>query len=112
MTVSVFKQGDLHDIERFAAGLSEQEVLDIYLVRKDELCQQDRDLFERSYKRGRALGKAKAVEALFTQMSLGKDGVRGAMEYLTRTATDWPAQAAQNDDGISFGGFRIKVEKE
>lgn len=81
--------GDPLNIERLAAGLSKEEVLDCWAVTYDELDQNDQDLFNRSFKKGRALAKAKAVDSLFSQMN-SRDGVKGCLSYLTRVGDVWP----------------------
>ena len=103
---SIFREGDLRDVERLSAGLSREEVLDCYCVMEEELSQSDADLFNRAYRKGRAMAKAKAVDALFAQMITGKDGVKGALSYLTRLANEW-----ESDEEMSGSGGRVlKIE--
>jgi len=110
--MTVFNTNDHHDIERYASGLSKDEVLDIWCTTYEELGQQDQDYFDRSYKKGRALAKALAVESLFKNMQ-GKNGVAGPLAYLVRVGDEWPnvtpgtTPAGQLKNGE--GGFSFNV---
>jgi hypothetical protein len=90
-----FDKSELADIERLASGLSKAEVLDVFYMLEEELSQEDLDIFNRAYRKGRALAKAQAVDCLFVQMS-GRQGVPGALAYLTRLADEWPSESEGN----------------
>ena len=102
--MSIFTGNDTDSIERFAAGLSPEEVLDIWCVTADELSQADLDTFNRCYRRGRALAKSRAVDALFGCMS-GRDGVKGSLAYLVRMNDEWPEVTEETESGK--GVFKI-----
>ena len=95
------------EIERLAAGLSREEVLDCYGVSEEELNQCDRDIFDRAYRKGRALAKARAVDALFVQMVSGKDGVKGSLSYLRQLGKEWEGEG---ESGVAGRILRIEME--
>jgi len=104
--VSIFSNNDPANIERLAAGLSEVEVLDCWGVAKDELSQNDLDLFARSFRKGRAMAKARAVDSLFSAMN-GRDGVKGALSYLVRVGDVWPTVTEEKKGNGTV--FRIEM---
>ena len=100
----MFDEVDINDIQRYSTGLSEEEVLDIFGYELSELGADDLKVFNRAFKKGRALGKHRAVEALFDGME-GADAVKGALSYLVRVGAIWP----QVEDSVGDGGFNFNL---
>lgn len=109
--MSTFRPDDHLNIERLAAGLSQDEVLDCFCVTKEELSQEDLDYFTRAYKKGRAMAKADAVTKLQAQMA-GRDGVKGCLAYLVRVGDEWPEVTEDKNSNSSTGTtFRVELAK-
>ena len=106
--MGTFKSDDHLNIERLAAGLSPEEVLDCFCVTYDELSEDDKDYFSRSFKKGRAMAKAKAVDSLQSQMN-GRDGVKGCLAYLVRVGDEWPEIVNAGKQSTEGGGTTFKV---
>jgi hypothetical protein len=108
---TIFSDVDLTRIEGLAAGLSRTEILDIYYIGSiDELNHIDSVNFEKSYRKGRALAKATAVNALFSQMN-SRDGIKGSLSYLIRFGEEWPnieEESSKNGQHV----FKFTINKD
>ena len=107
--MTYFDDADLFEIEEFAPGLDEQEVLDYYaldLAELKDLKTEDYKYFTIAYKRGVAKAKHKAVDSLLKSMD-GKGGAQASIAFLRTFAELWPSDA----DALTStsGGFNFKV---
>ena len=98
--LKVFDTQSLMDVERLACGLSEEEVLDYFGITQEGLALSlpDQEIFQRAFKRGRTIGKIKALENLFTQMGC-KGGTPACLTYLKQISPTW----ASIDEGATLG---------
>lgn len=102
-------EGDLLEIEQFAYGMGEKEVLDYFALTIEELQSADTpDLkyFYMAFKRGRARAKRKAVDQLFSCMG-DKNGAQACVAYLRSFASEWPSDSEVA--GASSGKFSFNV---
>lgn len=108
-TLTHLDEGDLLEIEQFAFGMGEQEVLDYFAVTLEELQSAgtpDLKYFYKAFKRGRARAKRQAVDKLFRCMS-DKNGAQACVAYLKSFANEWPADSEVA--GAASGKFAFSV---
>ena len=88
--LKIFDTQSLMEVERLASGLSEEEVLDYFGLSQEglSLSLPDKEIFTRTFKRGRTIGKMRALENLFIQMG-SKGGAPACLTYLKQVSPTW-----------------------
>ncbi len=97
-----FSVSDLVRIETFAASMTEDEVLDYFMIEREELSKGDSRIFTKAFNRGRARAISTASEHLFANMKDSKSGAAACLSYLKRHADNYTKEV---DDTEAKDGF-------
>ena len=96
-----------NQVEDYAAGLSEEEVLIALGTPLSKLNDIEKTTFKEAFAIGRAKAKKRAVDHLFSAMR-DKGGQQASLAYLTRFSKEW----SEEDTGVPpTGNFTFTVTK-
>lgn len=111
--MTFFDDADLYEIEDFAPGLTEQEVLDYYALDLREvqsLESEDYKYFTIAYKRGVSKAKHKAVDSLLKSMDV-KGGSQASLAFLRTFAELWPSDSDVLTNPNGNFNFKVVLEE-
>jgi len=103
--MSVFTEQDIALIEQFGEGMSQLEACQWFGLDYSALEQEDRQAFDRAWKKGRSNMIFYAVNKLKEQMH-GKNGFQASLAALSQFGTEWTK--ADNIAGVK--SFKIMID--
>ena len=107
-----FKPDMLAEIENLSAALSEKEIFQYYFTTVEQLKSIDLKYFHIAFTRGRALGKARAVDKLFLSMSDSKTGTAAALSYLKRFAEEFKGEIDDSEGKEGSFSFHVTMNEK